>query len=157
MRNNFEEAIDVQLKLSGVEYGYEVEKIPYTIHSSYLPDFVLNLDGHRRYIECKGHFRVEDRRKLAAVKRQYPDIDLRIVFYRIPKLAIQRWCKRNNILWAFQTIPLDWLPMTKTKHPKNKYERMKVNAEKNEKRQDKQRKRKGSNNPVSVSDEDAEE
>lgn len=144
----------MQLTIEGVDYDYEIEKIPYTISSSYLPDFRINRDMGPLYIECKGHFRRDDQRKLATVKKQYPGLDLRIVFYRIPKISIQKWCDKHNIPWAVQEIPKSWLTMVK--HPQNRYERMKINEKKNEKRKLVRRKREGLDPSVSVSDENAE-
>lgn len=43
------------------------------------------------------------------------------------------------------------------KHPNNRYERMKINEKKNQKREDIKRKRQRSDSSVSVSDEDIDE
>ena len=44
---------------------------------NYTPDFLL---PNGIYLECKGYWEAEDRRKIKAVKQQHPEIDLRMVF-----------------------------------------------------------------------------
>ena len=60
-----------------VKYEYESTKIPYQIQYNYTPDFLL---PNGIYLECKGYWEAEDRRKIKAVKQQHPEIDLRMVF-----------------------------------------------------------------------------
>lgn len=45
---------------------------------------------------------------MVAVKRQRPDLDIRMVFYATKKEYI-RWAERNGFKWAVATIPEDWL------------------------------------------------
>jgi hypothetical protein len=59
------------------------------------------------YIETKGHLRREDKRKLVAVKKQHPEKDIRIVFYRKDK-AKEKWATKNGFVFAFETIPEEW-------------------------------------------------
>jgi predicted nuclease of restriction endonuclease-like RecB superfamily len=107
-RNEFERVVDKQLKRSKVTYSYESEKIPYILYGNYIPDFILETKDGKVYIECKGHFRVEDKRKLSAVKKQYPDMDLRIVFYSSKPKDI-KWAEKRKIPWAVGKIPREWL------------------------------------------------
>lgn len=60
------------------------------------------------YIETKGHFRVEAKRKMAAVKKLHPHLDIRIVFYK-RKLADIRWAEKHGFPWAIGTIPEEWM------------------------------------------------
>ena len=54
-RINLKILLDKQLYLSGVDYVYESEKLPYTLYYNYIPDFVISLpSGNKRYIEAKG-------------------------------------------------------------------------------------------------------
>lgn len=110
VRNAFEDRIRETLSKNKVKFAYESEKLPYTIEGNYINDFpcLSALDGHKIYIETKGHFRREDKRKLAAVKKCHPDIDLRIIFYRMIKSNI-RWCNKHKIPYAFHTVPDEWL------------------------------------------------
>lgn len=60
------------------------------------------------YIETKGYFRPEAKRKLVAVKKLHPAIDIRILFYAYKPKDI-RWAERNGFVWAVETIPQEWL------------------------------------------------
>lgn len=107
-RNKFEESVYKQLKRSKVSFGYETIRLGYVISSLYVPDFVLNLEDRIVCIETKGYLRPEDKRKLVAVKKAHPDLDLRILFQAYNKKNI-RWADRNKILWAIERIPKEWL------------------------------------------------
>lgn len=107
-RNKFEQKIFQQLKKSKVSFQYESEKLPYVIAGHYLPDFIISTRSGKVYIETKGYFRPEHKRKLAAVKRQHPEIDLRILFYASNKKYI-KWAEKNGIKYAVDTIPEEWL------------------------------------------------
>lgn len=106
----------------GASVEYESEKFSYTIQHTYTPDYVIRLkDGRLIYIEAKGNGRQFDnnvRQKMIAVKKQYPDMDLRIVFYSDGKIGPKRkdgsflkqsdWAKKNNFIFAIKDIPEDW-------------------------------------------------
>jgi hypothetical protein len=96
------------LKKSGVEYAYERDRIPYILARFYLPDFVVSTTRGLLYIEAKGHLRREDKAKLAAVKKQHPEKDIRIVFYNKNKQYI-RWAEKIGMKWAIDKIPEEWL------------------------------------------------
>lgn len=107
--NKFEKRIDRQLRKAKVNYGYETEKIPYIISGHYIPDFIVNLsNGNKIYIECKGYFRPEDKRKLVAVKKCHPTYDIRILFYKLDKQS-KRWAERNQFQYAVESVPSIWL------------------------------------------------
>jgi hypothetical protein len=89
-------------------FTYESEKIPYVLARHYIPDFVLATPTGVVYIETKGHLRREDKAKLVAVKKQHPEIDLRILFYAKKKDQI-KWAERNGFKHAFIDIPQEWL------------------------------------------------
>ena|SRR5690348_12143491 len=107
-RNKFERKIQKQLKKAKVVFTYESEKIPYVLARHYIPDFIVVTTSGLVYIETKGHLRREDKAKLAAVKRQHPNIDLRIVFYSRNKTHI-KWAEKNGFRYAFESIPKEWL------------------------------------------------
>src|SRR6266446_8782659 len=88
-RNKFETKIHKQLKKARVSFKYEAERVPYVIASHYIPDFVITTCTGKIYIETKGYLRPEDKRKLIAVKRLNPQIDLRILFYASTKTNIK--------------------------------------------------------------------
>jgi hypothetical protein len=60
------------------------------------------------YVECKGYLRPEDKAKLVAVKRQYPNVDLRILFYALNK-SYTKWADRNGFRWAVGKLPKEWI------------------------------------------------
>lgn len=89
-------------------FKYESEKILYVFSGHYLPDFVVEGREGKMYIETKGYFRPEAKRKLVAVKKLHPTIDIRILFYAYKPKDI-RWAERNGFVWAVETIPQEWL------------------------------------------------
>tara|TARA_R110002020_G_scaffold71690_2_gene184970 strand:+ start:63 stop:416 length:354 start_codon:yes stop_codon:yes gene_type:complete len=112
-RSGLEEKVaDLMVDL-GIDYEYETEKIPYTIEHIYTPDFLL---PNGIYLECKGYWEADDRRKIKAVKLQHPEIDLRMVFQapynkisKKSKTTYARWCEKHEIPWAsFGSIPGQW-------------------------------------------------
>ena len=113
-RSKLEKNIADLLEQLGVSYLYESEKLSYTIKHNYTPDFVL---PNYKYLEAKGYWSPEDRRKILAVKRDNPDIDLRMVFQspyntisKKSKTTYAQWCDRHDIPWAsYQDIPIEWL------------------------------------------------
>lgn len=112
MRGTFEPKLRAQLEEYGVSYEYEPYKIPYTIEAKYVPDFVLSNGVH---IEGKGYLDQDTRRKLRAVKRCNPDLDLRIVFQNasVPLSKRNRsthgeWADRYGFKWADKVIPREW-------------------------------------------------
>jgi hypothetical protein len=113
-RSNLEKNIANLLEGLGVSYQYESEKLSYTIEHNYTPDFVL---PNYVYLEAKGYWDATDRRKLLAVKRDNPDIDLRMIFQspyntisKKSKTTYAKWCDKHDIPWtAYHNIPLEWL------------------------------------------------
>lgn len=107
-RNKFEQKIEKQLKRSRVVYSYESKQIPYVLSGHYIPDFCINTKSGVVYIETKGYFRPEAKRKMVAVKKYNPHLDIRIVFYAFKKKDIA-WAIRNGFRYAIGTIPKEWL------------------------------------------------
>jgi predicted nuclease of restriction endonuclease-like RecB superfamily len=107
-RNKFERDTLTFLRKKRAKFEYESEKIPYIIASHYIPDFIILTSLGKIYVECKGYFRPEDKRKLANVKKQNPSIDLRLLFYSHNKKNIQ-WAEKNGFRYAVETIPDEWL------------------------------------------------
>ena len=113
-RSQLEKRVATLLTTLGVSYEYESNKIPYTIQHNYTPDFVL---PNHVYLEAKGYWAAEDRRKILAVKKDNPDIDLRMVFQspynkisKRSKTTYAQWCDKHEIPWtAYHDVPLDWL------------------------------------------------
>ena len=113
-RSKLEESVASLLQGLGVSYQYESEKLSYTIQHYYTPDFIL---PNYVYLETKGYWSPEDRRKVLAVKRDNPGIDLRMVFQspynkisKNSKTTYAKWCDKHEIPWtAYHEIPLEWL------------------------------------------------
>ena len=113
-RSGLEEKIADLLTELGVSFEYESTKLPYTIQHNYYPDFVL---PNNVYLEAKGYWEPADRRKVLAVKRDNPDIDLRMVFQspfntisKKSKTTYAQWCEKHDIQWtSWANIPLKWL------------------------------------------------
>ena len=113
-RSKLEENIADLLEQLGVSYLYESEKLSYTISHNYTPDFVL---PNYKYLEAKGYWAAEDRRKILAVKRDNPDVDLRMIFQspyntisKKSKTTYAQWCDKHDIPWTSYTdIPIEWL------------------------------------------------
>jgi hypothetical protein len=113
-RSGLEERVADLLCELGVKYEYESTKIPYVIQHTYTPDFILPSGVA---LECKGYWDAEDRRKIKAVKKLNPELDLRMVFQapfntisKKSKTTYASWCERHGITWAsYATIPIEWL------------------------------------------------
>ena len=113
-RSKLEENIANLLEGLGVSYQYESEKLSYTIEHNYTPDFVL---PNYTYLEAKGYWSPEDRRKILNVKKSNPEIDLRMIFQapyntisKKSKTTYAKWCERHDIPWtSYHNIPIEWL------------------------------------------------
>ena len=113
-RSGLEERVADLLDGLGITYQYESEKLSYTIEHNYTPDFVL---PNYTYLETKGYWDAADRRKVLAVKKANPEIDLRMVFQapyntisKKSKTTYAMWCEKHDIPWtSFHDIPLEWL------------------------------------------------
>ncbi|MAJ13219.1 MAG: hypothetical protein CMD09_04370 [Flavobacteriales bacterium] len=114
-RSQLEEKVSDFLLELGVEQEYESSKITYTLEKTYTPDFYLpNKD---LYLEVKGYWDAEDRRKQKAVRKQNPDLDIRMIFQspflkisKKSKTTYAKFCEKNKILWtSWHNIPMEWL------------------------------------------------
>lgn len=114
-RSGFEDDVAKELKAKGVEFTYEKEKIKWVDLKvrTYTPDFVL---GNGIIIETKGRFVANDRRKHKEIKKQFPDLDIRFVFYNSKsklykgaKSSYADWCDKYGFAYADKSIPDAWL------------------------------------------------
>jgi hypothetical protein len=115
-KSGLETKIDEQLKSIGIDGEYEQHEIKYIIPATshtYKPDFKL---PNGIYIESKGWFLPEDRKKHLLIKEQNPDIDLRFVLqspngkiYKGSKTTYAQWCENNGFKWAKGSIPDEWI------------------------------------------------
>ena len=113
-RSKLEERVADLLSNLGISYEYESTIVPYVIRHNYSPDFLLPSGV---FLECKGYWAPEDRRKIKAVKEQNPDIEILMIFQspfnrisKSSKTTYAQWCDKHEILWSsYQEIPISWL------------------------------------------------
>lgn len=122
-RSKFENRINKKVPSKYIHMvEYEKEKIPYIIEHTYNPDFVIKKEnGEKVYIEAKGYFSKDDRRKMLAVKKQHPELDIRLLFQKASnkiggnsKKKYSDWCDINGFKWAEgDEIPKEWFEWKK--------------------------------------------
>ena len=115
-RSGLEEDIDTTLKSHNINGEYEQHTIRYTkpaTQHTYTPDFRL---PNGIYIETKGRFVTEDRKKHVLIKSQHPELDIRFVFQNSKnkirkgsKTTYADWCAKHGFQFADKTIPSAWL------------------------------------------------
>ena len=114
-RSGFEHKVSDQLKENKIKFGYETTVIDYikpeTKHT-YTIDFTL---PNGILVETKGRWVPEDRKKHLLIKKQHPELDIRIVFMSCKtkirkgsKTTYGMFCDKHGILWAEKTIPESW-------------------------------------------------
>ena len=113
-RSKFELELAKKLGNHKVKFEYETKKFLYIPKPrTYTPDFYLPDTGI--YIEAKGHLDKADRVKMALVKEQHKDLDIRFVFmnarnkiYKGSKTTYADWCNKHDFRWAEKAIPTEW-------------------------------------------------
>ena len=133
-RSGYEDRIEKQLKEAKVKYEYEPDTIEFrrTVSSGecpdcgshkvvqrrrYTPDFKLTVGKQTFYIETKGRLTGTNASNLQAIKKQHPDLDLRLLFQsdnlRVRgKPASGRysdWAKKYGFPFAVGEVPDDWI------------------------------------------------
>ena len=112
-RSRLEERLARWFELNGHQFEYETLKLNYTLTATYIPDFIL---PNGVILEAKGYFKPADRRKMLAIKKQHPDLDIRLVFQqpyntltKTSDTTYSKWAEKNGFKWApAHDIPLDW-------------------------------------------------
>jgi len=112
-RSKYEAAVAASLAKRGLDCKYEAKGFGYIIRAVYTPDFFL---PNGVIVETKGLFSSDDRRKMLAVKSQYPLLDIRLCFMnaqvklsKAPKsLAYWQWAERHGFPWCQGHIPTTW-------------------------------------------------
>ena len=113
-RSRFELHLAKGLADNKVKFEYESKKFLYVPKPrTYTPDFYLVESDI--YIEAKGHLDKADRVKMALVKQQHKDLDIRFVFmnarnkiYKGSKTTYADWCLKHDFRWAEKSIPVEW-------------------------------------------------
>ena len=86
-RSGFEEMIakafgrrKISFRYESTTLKYETPPVPAKSHK-YTPDFIFKAkDGHKIYVEAKGYLKPDCRKKMALVKKDNPDLDIRFLF-----------------------------------------------------------------------------
>jgi hypothetical protein len=138
MRSPFEKRFANNLKNKGIEFQYEPKEFIYWIKlprartvcrncsssnniwskHTYTPDFYL--PEYDVYLETKGRWIGKDRKKHKAMKQQYPDLKLAILFHsdsylsKRSKTRYSMWCDKEGIAYKVigknAIIPsIDWI------------------------------------------------
>ena len=115
-RSGLEEDINTLLAEKKIDGEYEQHKIKYIIPATdhtYTPDFRL---PNGIFVETKGRFVVEDRKKHILIKQQHPGLDIRFVFQNSKnkirkgsKTTYADWCVKYGFIYADKIIPDAWL------------------------------------------------
>jgi len=115
-RSGFEADVAQSLTEQKVSYEYEQMKISYEVPAvtrSYTPDFVL---PNGIIVEAKGRWTIEDRKKHLLIKKQHPELDIRILFQSArtkirkgSKTTYGDYCDKHGIVWAEKIIPKSWV------------------------------------------------
>lgn len=95
-----------------MDYNYETVTIEYVKRATYKPDFVL---PNGIFIETKGRFTGPDRAKHLLVRKQHPELDIRLLFMSNNKLhpgsktRYLDWAEKNGFKAAVGDVPQEWL------------------------------------------------
>ena len=126
-RSGLEDKVSKQLESKGIKFDYELWRIPYVIPASdhlYTPDFLL---PNGIFIEAKGLWDSDDRKKHLLIREQMPEFDIRLVFsssrsklYKGSPTSYAEWCEKHGILFADKLIPVEWLKEPKKEIPWDK-------------------------------------
>ena len=115
-RSGFEHKVSEQLTEQKIKFGYEDTVIEYTIperKSKYTVDFTL---PNGILVETKGRWVAADRKKHLLIKKQQPELDIRLVFQSAKskiskgsKTTYADYCDKHGIQWAEKQIPEAWI------------------------------------------------
>lgn len=115
-RSGLEEKVAKFLTSNGVKFTFETLKVTYikpeTRHT-YTPDFILD---NGIIIETKGRWLLDDRKKHLLIRKQHPNLDIRILFQNAhskirkgSKTSYADFCDKHGIPYAHREIPVAWL------------------------------------------------
>ena len=115
-RSGLEEKVAEYLTSKGVGFSFETMKVHYVKPETkhiYTPDFILD---NGIIIETKGRWLLDDRKKHILIRKQRPDLDIRILFQNAnakiskgSKTSYAAFCEKHGIPYAHREIPEAWL------------------------------------------------
>jgi hypothetical protein len=115
-RSGLEEKVAEFLTSKGVKFTFETLKVPYVKPETkhiYTPDFILD---NGIIIETKGRWLLDDRKKHILIRKQHPNLDIRILFQNAnakiskgSKTSYADFCEKHGIPYAHREIPVAWL------------------------------------------------
>lgn len=119
-RSGLEKKLEETLTKLNIPFKYEEQKIEYIQPEqkrTYTPDFIVpKKDGSLMYIETKGRWVTEDRKKMEMIFEQYPYLDIRFVFgnsngkiRKGSKTTYSNICDKHGWKWSDKSIPIEWL------------------------------------------------
>lgn len=114
--SKFEAELAKKFDELGIKWEYEPCRIPWQpVVRYYKPDFKVTLpDGEEFFVEAKGYFDPSMRSKMAQIREQHPDLDIRFVFMLEDKVisrstknptTYKTWAKRHGYsCWKPDTL-----------------------------------------------------
>jgi Phage endonuclease I len=115
-RSKYEETVYNNAEENGFRVEYEPFSLAYLVKGNYYPDFVLE---NGIIVEAKGYFDSRARAKMIAVKKNNPDLDIRMLFMNSrtkvrkgSKLTYADWCEKYKFPFADGMIPIEWFSET---------------------------------------------
>ncbi|WP_373088740.1 hypothetical protein [Zhongshania sp.] len=130
LHSKYEVGIAEDLREKGIEFDYEAKTFKYTVQvphthctecgakpasktAKYTPDFFL---PNGIIVEAKGRWTSSDRKKMAAMAEQYPELDIRMLFKsdnwltKAHRDSYSTWCEKRGIPYHVgDVIPEEWL------------------------------------------------
>lgn len=118
-KSKWEETVAAQIQALKIPLLYETDVVEYIVPESkhkYHPDFKV---AENIYIESKGKWVAEDRKKHLLIQEQHPEVKIYIVFMNAnqkirkgSKTTYGEWASKHNIEWAHKKIKKEWITKT---------------------------------------------
>lgn len=114
----FKSPYELRISQKNPNLVYEPNRFKYTVVHQYTPDWLL---PNGIYVESKGRFMASDRAKMLHMKKQHPEVDIRLLFQRAgrplytgSKTTYGAWASKHGFEWAEgEIIPPEWYADTK--------------------------------------------
>ena len=120
-RSGLEDAFRDLCDKEGLKVEYEANSLAFVTPPQkrrYTPDWKIS---DKCYIETKGVFKAQDRKKAVYIKEQHPDVRILYVFQRagntlskVSKTTYGEWCDKNGIEWCAFSDTTYWQSFIRT-------------------------------------------